>query len=388
MSAVGTVGGPEGQAVLEAVRQVAASVAPCVDEIERSQALPAHVVEGLVDAGVFSLYLPSSLGGGGDPVTAYRVCEELARVDGSVAWCAMVAITTAYLVGWLDHDVAAEMFGSPADARLAGSTRPLGVAVADGDVFRVTGRWDVASGVGHANWVIAACRVQGGAAAPGEAMRVAFVPVEHIEVIPTWDVLGMRGTGSHDVVIDSVAVPASHTTDMTAPAVADDVLFHPRLMRVTSHAPVAGVVLGLASGAIDTLAGEGATTTTTGSSVALRDRARVQHAVAEATAEVEAARAFVVASTAAACDAVAAGEDPARHLALARLSYVQAARAAKRAVQLVFDAAGTSAVHRGLGLERRYRDLAVACQFKSFDPEIEVGAGRVLLGLDPEGAGW
>lgn len=377
---------PGWESTVEAARRIARDAAPSVDRIESEQRLPGAVVDALAAAGILALQVRSGVGGPeADAVTAFGVCDELARVDGSLGWCAMVGMTTSYLTGWLDAEVIEEMFGSPPDVRLAGSTRPLGRARPVAGGLQVTGRWDVASGIAHARWVAAACTVDG-----SDDVRIVFVPIEHVEVIETWSVMGMRGTGSHDFVLDRVVVPHERTVRPLDPPAEDRPLYDRRLLRVASHAPVAGVVLGIVQGALDALVARAAATATTGSPTPLAGRPAVQRAVAEATGEVASARALALAATEQAWSAVvdAASCQPLLAVARARLSYTHAARAATRAMTLLFDAAGTSGIHTAGPLERRYRDLAVACRFKSFDHAIDVGAGRVLLGLDPQGGGW
>src|SRR3712207_1220963 len=114
---------------VEAARRVALSAADLVDEIERTQRMPDELVALANDAELFRLYLKASVGDPeADPFTAYRAMEELARVDGSLAWVAMLSTTQTYLTAWLPDEVVREMRAVPGDLRLAGSSRPLGTA--------------------------------------------------------------------------------------------------------------------------------------------------------------------------------------------------------------------------------------------------------------------
>ncbi len=370
----------------DAARKLAVRAAEAADQIEAEQRLPLDLVDGMRDAGLFQMCFPPSLGGPApDPVTMFEAVEHLARADASVGWCSMVASTTCYMVGWLDPAVAVELFGSPPDARVSGSTRPLGTATPVAGGYRVRGRWDFISGVRHANYVGLACTLEPAADPP---TRVVFVPVEQIEVVPTWDVIGMRGTGSHDVVLHDVFVPEERTVYPIGPARDPSPLYDPRLLRVVTHAPVAAVVLGLAQAMVDGLL-DVAGRRTTLNPVALRDRQDVQRATAEAVGRIEAARAFVTSAVDHAWRTVVEGTgDPSLPVATTRLAFFHAAREAVVASDALYAAAGTLGVRRENPLERRLRDLAVARHFPAFDEAVLRNAGRVLHGLAPEGTGW
>lgn len=350
------------------------------DQIEQDLLLPSALVGDLVSSGLLQLYLRESVGGPGqDAIVAYHCVEAIARGDGSTAWCVMVSSTTGYMTGWLDADVLANMAGSPADFRVAGSVRPQGTAVAAPGGYRISGQWDFCSGIEHANWAMLACSVEG-----ESALRAMFVPADEVEIIRTWSMMGMAGTGSHDVAVLDVFVPKERTTTGEGPPDEDLRLYHPRLLRMATHAPVAAVVLGLAQGAIDGVVALAAKAGSSGSEKLLQDRPDVQVAVGEATAAVAAARSGVIDATQRAWD----DPEDAQTVAAARLLYVHAGRACLDAVQRLFQAVGTPAAMKAHPIERRLRDLYVAIQFPAFDQSVVIGGGQARLGLDPQGRGW
>jgi alkylation response protein AidB-like acyl-CoA dehydrogenase len=376
------------QEYIRSARRVALVAADLVDEIERQQKLPDEVVTAANDAELFRLYLKHSLGGPElDPFTTYRVMEELARVDGSLAWVAMLSTTQTYLAAWLPDEVVREMRTVPGDLRLAGSSRPLGTAREVPGGFRFSGRWDFGSGIEHATWVLAMCKVLDGAHAG--TMRAMFVPRAEVQVIPVWDVMGMRGTSSNDFVADDVFVPSAFTSTFGGELPGAPLLFHPRLMRIVAQAPTAAINIGLGLGLLDAFRDLAKGTSTTSSSAVLRDRRAVQAAFAEASAIVESTRAFVLDAMAEAWTIMVEGRaDPTDAIARTRLGFVHGAREMMRVGELLFTAAGTSGVFRSAGIERRVRDLHVARLFKAYDDSIAEGAGRILLGLEPQGEGW
>jgi alkylation response protein AidB-like acyl-CoA dehydrogenase len=373
---------------VEAARRVALSASDLVDEIERTQRMPDELVSLTNDAELFRLYLKASVGGPEvDPFTAYRAMEELARVDGSLAWVAMLSTTQTYLTAWLPDEVVREMRAVPGDLRLAGSSRPLGTAYTVEGGFRFSGRWDFASGIEHSTWVMAMCKVVNGEHAG--SMRCMFVRPTDVEIIRVWDVMGMRGTGSNDFVADDVFCATAFTSTFGGDLPGAPLLYHPRLMRIASQAPTAAINIGLGLGLLDAFRDLAKGASTTSSSAVLRDRRAVQAAFAEATAIVESTRAMVLDGMAEAWTIVRDGHaEPTDAIARTRLGFVHAAREMMRVGELLFTAAGTSGVFRSVGIERRVRDLHTARLFKAYDNSIAEGAGRILLGLAAEGAGW
>ena len=165
----------------------AAGLAPLItstrEEAEAMRCTPARVVEALAAAGLLQMFLPRSVGGAElPPLAAFHAIEEVSKADGSVGWCTMIATVLSQFTGWLDTSVARSMAGAPADFRAAGSLRPQGQArEADGG-YRVSGRWNFASGVTYAQWLYCTCRVMDGDAprltpAGVPLTRAAWIPV-------------------------------------------------------------------------------------------------------------------------------------------------------------------------------------------------------------------
>ncbi len=373
---------------IEAARGSALAAVGHVDEIERLQRLPDELVRRANDAEFFRMYVKSSVGGPEfDPFSAYRVIEELARVDGSLGWIAMLSSTTSYLTAWLADDVVRAMRAVEGDLRLAGSSRPLGTAHTVPGGYRFSGRWDFGSGIEHATWVMAMCKIVDGEHAG--TMRAMFVRPGDVQIHRVWDVLGMRGSGSHDFSATDVFVSSAYTASFGGPLDGAPLLYHPRLMRVVAQAPTAAINVGVALGLLDAFSTLAKQAASTGSPTVLRERRAVQAAYAQASGIVESARAFLLDSMAEAWVTMVDGHaDPGDAIARTRLSFVHAAREAMRVSELLFTAAGTSGIFRSAGIERRVRDLHVARLFKAYDDSIVESAGRVLLGLDPIGEGW
>jgi alkylation response protein AidB-like acyl-CoA dehydrogenase len=219
-------------------------------------------------------------------------------------------------------------------------------------------------------------------------MRTLWVPREKIEILDTWNVMGLRGTGSTDFVVKDLFVPERHTVPTDRPALQTTPLYHHRSRFVFIWTPSAANTLGIARGAIDDLAqlaGQATTLNTT----PLRNRTAVQLAVGEADAMVSAGRAHVIAAVSQVWSRVCAGEEPTDdEIAQGRIAITHAMHESVRAVDKVFHAAGTLAIYPRMRLERAFRDIHVAIQHGAALPSYYESNGKVVLGLRPDDVGW
>jgi alkylation response protein AidB-like acyl-CoA dehydrogenase len=255
--------------------------------------------------------------------------------------------------------------------------------------YRVSGRWNFASGVTYADWLYCTCRLMDGSsprmtAAGVPLTRAAWIPASAARIDDTWSVVGLRGTGSHDFIVDDIFVDKRHTSSFADLPLEAGQLYNPRTFFVTLWVVTAANALGIARGAIDTfvnLAGR----STTSAPLPLRDRPTVQSRVAEAEAILSAARAFVLDAVGTVWDG---GPDQSLAIAKARLAITHAMHEAVRAVDLVFHAAGTNAIYSSNPLERHFRDIHVVVQHNAAFAVHYESAGKVLLGLRPTDPGW
>jgi indole-3-acetate monooxygenase len=381
--------------IVAAAMRLAPAVRAARDEAEQMRQTPPALAAEITRAGIYQMYLPRSAGGQETPpLTAFRVVEALSRVDGSVGWCAMIATSISMSVGRLPAEVGRELAGSPADYRGAGSARPGGRAWEAPGGYRVKGRWNFASGIQNARWLYCTCIMMDGdtpvlTVAGTPVLRAVWVPRESVTIVDTWQVMGMRGTGSQDFTVDDVFVPARRSCLSDAAPVETGPLYNRRAWYVHLWTPSAGNALGIARGAIDNLAEIAASEASTMSANLLRDRPMVQARIGEAEAIVNAARAYVFDAVGRLWGALCAGQTPSdQMIAQGRLALVHAMHEAVRAVDKVFHAAGTNAIYTRLPLERAFRDVHVAVQHAAGLPSYFESAGKALLGLRPGDPGW
>src|SRR5262249_58789530 len=211
-------GGPGGGGRKAVVAAPPGALAPPIpaaaDEIERERRLPAALVDELVEVGMFKLLVPASLGGLElDLPTHVQVIEELARADASVAWCVGQAAGLSTFAAYMQPDVARRIFVETQPAIVAngpGEGNRPGRAVPVDSGYCITGRWNFASGSRHATWLDAISQVEG-----ESEPRLMFLPIEQATMIDTWQVSGLRGTGSFSFSISDVFVPAAFSVVMS-----------------------------------------------------------------------------------------------------------------------------------------------------------------------------
>jgi alkylation response protein AidB-like acyl-CoA dehydrogenase len=381
--------GFEAARLIQAVADLGPTIAGMRDQIERERRLPVPLVERLRELGFFSLWLARDFGGPELSLTDFvRVVEALARSDASVAWCATNGGGYARFSGFLPKAVAHRIFVEER-AVVAGNMGPLGRAVQVPGGYRVTGRWPYGSGITHSDWALGGCVVLDGDAPRRKPdgtpdARIVFFPAAAAEVLDTWDVGGLRGTGSHDYRVADLFVPETHTVSRAG----DTPLLPGPLYALPFHTAfgvsIAAVPLGIARAALDSLRELSASKTPRIGSVLLRDRPVIQAAVGRAEAVLRAARAFLLEACHEAWSGASAGAPLSlEQRALVRLACAHVAEAAKEVVQTAYDAGGATSVYETCLLQRCFRDAHAAAQHVQVQSGNFETGGRVMLGMEP-----
>jgi alkylation response protein AidB-like acyl-CoA dehydrogenase len=374
-------------ALLSAARALAPRIRPRSAEIEANRGLPADLVEELSRAGLFRMLVPRAFGGGEvAPLTMLRAIEEIAWADGSAGWCVMVGAGTGLLAAYLEEDVAREVYSDPLVVA-SGVFAPLGRATEEGDCYRVSGRWPFASGVAHS-----ALRM-GGAVLMGEGgpllspggeplIRHILFRAEETQILDTWTVSGLCGTGSHDMVVEAALVPRGRSVSLGVDRPRHPGVLYKLPLFGLLALSVASVALGIARAAIDAFCALATQKKPLYSNRSLAQREVVQVEVAKAEALVRAARAFVLEVVAEATEGVEArGELLDKERALLRLAATQATMASAQAVDQMYTAGGGTSVYAASPLQRYFRDIHVVTQHAMVAPAIYGVVGKVLLGV-------
>jgi len=375
--------------ILHAVEQMQPSIDATRQWIDHNRQLPPALVATMHEAKLFSLWLPTEFGGPElNLADTARVVEAAARADGAVGWCAGIGTSCSRFAAFLPASTAQQLFIQDR-AILAGTLPPIGKAVAVPGGYRVSGRWTFASGIQHAQWCVGGCMVIAGGSPRLDAngtpeTRIAFFPVGSAEVIDTWDVGGLRGTGSHDFKATELFVREEYTVEGLgmAPTCAGG------LYRIPPHTSfpvlIAAVPLGIARTALEIVKAMSATKTPLGGATVLRDKPTVQAAIGRAEAMLLSARAFLLVTCDEIGEVVEAGEAiNMQHRTRMRLACAQVAAAAKETMQTVYELGGGTSVYESSGIQRCFRDVYAAVQHVQVQSGNFETAGRVLLGLEP-----
>jgi alkylation response protein AidB-like acyl-CoA dehydrogenase len=356
------------------------------DEAERAGDLPEHLVEELRAAGAFSLLTPAEYGGLEVPVsTALTVYEQFARIDPATAWVVWNA-NFGFTAAMLSEAGAARIWSGGGEPVLANAGQPGSAVAVDGG-FRLSGRWRIVSGIEHAEWFVPLGVVMDGEQpAMTEAgkpdVRLFDVPRGQVRVEHTWNVSGLRATGSHGAVVEDVFVPAELTASIDAPLRLDRALYRLNPVLLV-FAGCTAVALGTVEQAIDELVAlaPGKPTAFGGP---LAGQPRVQELLARHETAVRAARLFLFDVTRRIDDTARGGEPATLDLhADLHSAMAHAAVVAREALVAVYEAGSSTSLYLGNALERLYRDGMVALQHVNQAPEFFGGSGRVRLGLEP-----
>lgn len=384
--------GNEADRIVVAARALKPGIREAAAEIEQGRRLPAHVVDAMKQAGVFRMTMPRAWGGAEiDPMTQLRVIEALAEADGSVGWCAMINSDGGYFSSFLDQDLARGMYVD-IDAPTASSLLWAGRAMVVDGGFRLSGRWPFCSGCTHSRWFVGASVVHDGDAPRKGAngfpeIRFCFVPVADGEILDTWHTTGLRGSGSNDIVVKDLFIPAERSVSVPDLPVRRAGTLYAWPWMFLYNTP--GVALGVARSAIATFAEMAerkpvTASNLTGQRVMLREEHYAQNAIARAEALVRSARSFVFEVMEEIWATLLKDESlPMRLRAMYRLAIVHAHESCAQAVDMLYKANGGGSVYASGPFDRHFRDIHTINRHTVSGLKVYESAGAVLMGLRP-----
>jgi alkylation response protein AidB-like acyl-CoA dehydrogenase len=362
----------------------------CREETETRRRLAEPVVERLRETRLCRLALVEALHGLELPIgEALDSYEALARAEASVGWIVWNNSLPCFFARFLEPGARAELFRDPAWL-YACSTRPTGRAVASADGYRVSGRWSLVSGCELAEWIVLLCVVEENGmprmAAPNHPeMRFAFVRRDDCEILDTWHVGGLRGTGSHDVVVEERTVPRARTFFVADASTVDAPLGRIPVI-CTMAAGYGAQVLGVGQSAVDALVELTKKKVSPDSGVGLRERPDVLATIARHDAALGAARAHLRSRADALWDmADTRSGAPLEAISALWGAALHAADAGRAAVDDAYAAGGASSLYTDCPLERAHRDVHAMLRHVVGQRLWLEDAGRVRLGLAPQG---
>jgi alkylation response protein AidB-like acyl-CoA dehydrogenase len=376
--------------LLDAAREIAPIVREHSQEAERERRLSPPVLKALRETGLLRMTTPSSLGGlETDPVTRVLVIEEIGRHDSAAAWTLENPLDWAFLCCRLPDEGAEEIYSGGADILIAGQFgRPL-TATSTAGGYRISGRAPFVSNCYDADWILSMVVVDDDGSAGGEAeMRIVYFPSRECEVIDTWDVMGMRGTGSNDISVTDVYVPKSRTFPFVPEFQPGSHYLGPLYRLPVVGAAACGIptpMLGVARRALDEVTELARNKTPVASSGLLKERASAQVQLGRAEAILRSGRLLLLDSLREAWRRCVDGEPHSlEQKADLLLAMAHAMSSAVQAVDLACGIAGSSAFRATNPLERCFRDVQTM-RHHVFASEQRYGTfGQVYLGVPPD----
>jgi alkylation response protein AidB-like acyl-CoA dehydrogenase len=391
----GSATGPTAEYVAR-VREIAPALTGAANEIDRNRELPGAVIDALVERGLFRLLLPRSLAGAELlPAQYVPIIEELAKTDASTAWCVNQNSGCSMTAAHLTPEVATKIFGGPRGI-LAWGPGPGEARVAPGG-YRVTARWSFASGSHHATWL--GCHVPVVTADGRPLLHDDGTPVVRTMLFPKsatkftdiWHTIGLRGTGSDQYSVEDLFVPEEYSIDVLSRRgeVASDQRLLYRFSSLSLYAVgFGGVALGIARSTLTHFIELARDKIPRGARNTMRNNNVIQSEVARAEARLSSARRHLIGSL----EDITASVAEHGHITLdervtIRLASTFAIHTALEVVDILYQAAGATAIFNENPFERRFRDIhSVAQQLQGRQQHFET-VGQHLMGLEAD-TGW
>ncbi|HLZ05276.1 MAG TPA: acyl-CoA dehydrogenase family protein [Bradyrhizobium sp.] len=376
---------------LARARELGTEIAASADEIERTRRIPVALLGRLHDSRLFRMLLPRSVGGDEtEPAIYVAALEELARYDASIGWNTFVANSSALIAAFLEPGANHAIFADPRSLVAWGPPNASRASAVEGG-YRVTGKWDFASGCRQASWMGAHCHVL---EADGSlrlnrlgkpTVRTLLFPVSEATLIDTWRTIGLRGTASDSYSVNDLFVSEAFSTTREDPTLRRERgLLYAFTMAGLYAAGVAGVAFGIARAMLSEFIVLASRKAPRGLA-RLADNAVVQADVARAEARLGSARAYLIETL----DTIYARADDVAPIdiddrARVRLACTNAIQGAAEVADFAYKAAGVDAIFPGSPFERRFRDMhTLSQQIQARGAHFEA-VGQIMLGVPPE----
>lgn len=378
----------QAETLLNAVRDFAPKISARSAEIEAARRLPPDLLADLISLGVFRMLTPKSHSGMEiDFPTSMEILETIAEADGATGWTVMIGSETPQLLALLPRHRFDQLYADGPDLIIGGGFAPRGTAELRGNEYLVSGRWAFASGCQHCKWLLGNCVVtENGRPRPGfipgtTELRAMMFPPRAVKIIDTWQVSGLRGTGSHDIAVENLRVPAQDSLDIFfGQSSIPGPLYAAHLAYFVLH--IAAVGVGIATRAVREVIALAATSKKrlyTASSMA--DTPLFQYRVGNAETTLRAARALLMEESNKVWSNALAGNSliPNEQIRVVGTA-AWVAHTAASIVDACYTAGGGSALYDSSPLQRCLRDIHTLTQHAAVGEGSITRAGAVVLG--------
>jgi alkylation response protein AidB-like acyl-CoA dehydrogenase len=366
---------PTHDGLAEGIERLVPVIKARADEIEGLRRLPTDIANELKGLGVFRALVPIGVGGLELPLVNFlHVVERTSQADASVAWCIAQGSVISSTTAWLPEAIARQIWDDPLACVANGP--PQGCrAVTDGDGFRLTGRWSFSSGCDHATWMSGIAQDDSGKTV------TLFFDKKEATFLDTWDVAGLRGTGSHDFKVADLYIKQSSAINRNKCLSTNPFYAFPT--GLVFAASFASVSLGTARGALEFAKDLAKGKSARYQNSELREQSHVQSRIGQAEIRLRAARRFLFGTVEDVWDAVCArgGIENSERVDL-RMASSHVIRECADVVDLAYDIVGTDGLHPNREIQRRFQDMHVITQHVQARTSVYEYAGRFHLGFE------
>jgi alkylation response protein AidB-like acyl-CoA dehydrogenase len=385
---------PDGADYLARVRDLAPDLAIAAHEIDEDRELPAAIIDRMIEQGFFRLLLPRSLGGAELlPAQYVPIIEAFARVNASLAWCLNQNSGCSMTAAYLPADVAKDIFGGPRGILAWGPGPGEARAVPGG--YRVTATWAFASGSHHASWLGCHVPVIEADGRPrleadgGPAVRTLLFPKSQTRFTDIWHTMGLRGTGSDQYSVEDLFVPEGYSLRSIARN-SPETRREPGLLYSFSSlsmyaAGFAGVAMGCARSTLTAFIELARDKIPRGARKTMRDNHVTQSQVAQAEVRLTSSWSHLLHSLEDITEAVRErGHITIDERMAIRLNSTYCIQTAVDVVDMLYQAAGATAIFNENPFERPWRDVhTVSQQIQGRQAHYET-VGAYLMGLEAD----
>ena len=376
--------------LIDALKALTPMIREHAVEAERLRRPVDEVMHAIEATGAYRWFVPRRYGGGEFSLSGFmEVGVALGEACASHAWVTTFCMEHNWLLSLYDQPAQDDLFGAQPYIIAPGSLAPNGKAVPVDGGYRITGRWQWGTGVMHADWVmVGALTPVAGSDRPMLGMYV--LPRAEVEVIDTWYVEGMVGTGSNDIAVNDVFVPGHRVVDLSTERdgsspgarLHDSPVYRMPMLPVlglTATAPLVGAARDAVRLFEERMQGRTVYGTTSKQSERAMAQSRLAHAKVEMASIVNQLH-----HVAAEVEAWGEAGEPCPELERARLrvDIGHIVRRSRNVVRDVVEACGASAHFLDNPLQRALRDLNTASCHTVFDLDLSTEIyGRLLVGL-------
>ena len=369
--------------LLDAVARIRPILEADAEANDADESLCWPSVVALYREGLLSLKAPRELGGPEvDALLYLELIDEISYINPSAGWCTFINSTsTAWMGAFLPDSSVSRIFANNRMPIASGAIIPRGLGTPVAGGWRISGRWPFASGSGHSSWISAGFRIVRDGQ-PGPEHMVMSVPIGDVQFLDNWQVMGLKGTGSRDFVLNDYFLPEDYAFDLlTADPIKGGPMFwlgRPGFV-TTDHAAFA---LGVARRALDEIALQAGSYQRGYLISPIANRGALQHDLGRCDQQLRAARALCREVLADAWEICLRQERPDLETQLRlRGACAYATDVACQVTTAAFRYGGGSAIYNDRVLQRCMRDVNAAAQHFMVNTSAYDNIGQFRLGL-------